>query len=68
SSNTISDRRYANEEHGAYAFRIHGSVHHRKSLELISNSNNLIQQPRFAQIYIFDFANKLQNRLNVAED
>ncbi|KAI8641632.1 hypothetical protein BD408DRAFT_317004, partial [Parasitella parasitica] len=64
--NADLDRRYANEEHGAYAFRIHGSVHHLISPALISNKNNIIQQPRFAQIYIFDSANELQNRLNVA--
>ncbi|CEP09744.1 hypothetical protein [Parasitella parasitica] len=46
------DRRHADEEHGAYAIRIHGSVHHRMSPELIPNPNNPIQQPRFAQDYI----------------
>ncbi|KAI8640807.1 hypothetical protein BD408DRAFT_347217, partial [Parasitella parasitica] len=66
SMNADLDRRYANEEHGAYAFRIHGSVHHLISPALIPNENNIIQQPRFAQIYIFDSANELQNRLNVA--
>ncbi|GAN03912.1 conserved hypothetical protein [Mucor ambiguus] len=60
------DRRYANEKHDAYAFRIHGSVHHLMSPELIPNPNNAIQQPRFAQIYICDPANELKNRLNVA--
>jgi hypothetical protein len=64
--NVDLDRRYANEKHGAYAFRIHGSVHHLISPELIPSSNNAIQQPRFAQTYIFDSANELQNRLNVA--
>ncbi|GAN07741.1 hypothetical protein MAM1_0174d07244 [Mucor ambiguus] len=46
--NADLDRRYANEKHGAYAFRIHAS------------------QPKFEQINIFDSANELQNRLNVA--
>lgn len=50
SINADLDRRYANDEHDAYAFRIHGSVHHRMSPELIPNPNNAIQQPRFAQI------------------
>ncbi|CEP09023.1 hypothetical protein, partial, partial [Parasitella parasitica] len=36
------------------------------SPELIPNENNIIQQPRFARIYIFDSANELQNRMNVA--
>jgi hypothetical protein len=66
SMNADLDRRYANEEHGAYAFRIHGSVHHLISPELIPDPNNVIQQPRFAQIYIFDSANELQNRMDVA--
>jgi hypothetical protein len=35
SKNVDLDRRYANEEHSAYAFRIHGSVHHLISPELI---------------------------------
>ncbi|GAN01201.1 hypothetical protein MAM1_0005c00633 [Mucor ambiguus] len=52
------DRRYADEKHGAYAFRIHESAHHLMSPELIPNPNNAIQQPRFAQIYIFDSANE----------
>ncbi|GAN03713.1 hypothetical protein MAM1_0046c03168 [Mucor ambiguus] len=36
------------------------------SPELIPNPNNIIKQPRFAQICIFDSANELQNRFNVA--
>jgi len=64
--NAKLDRRYANKEHGAYAFRIHESVYHLMSPELIPNTDNIIQQPRFAQIYIFDSTNELQNRLNVA--
>ncbi|GAN11713.1 conserved hypothetical protein [Mucor ambiguus] len=64
--NVDLDRRYANEKRGAYAFCIHASVHYLMSPELILNPNNAIQQPRFAQIYIFDSANELQNRLNVA--
>ena len=50
SMNADLDRRYANEEHGAYAFRIHGSGHHRMSPELVLNPNNTIQLPKFAQI------------------
>ncbi|GAN06978.1 hypothetical protein MAM1_0143d06468 [Mucor ambiguus] len=63
--NVDLERRYVNEKHGAYAFRIHGSVHHLMSPELIPNPNNAIQPPKFAQIYIIDSANELQNRLNV---
>ncbi|CEP15463.1 hypothetical protein [Parasitella parasitica] len=63
------DRRYVNEEHGDHhAFRIRGNVHSSLSLELIPIENNLIQQPRFTQIYIFDSANELQNRMNVASN
>ncbi|KAL7312306.1 hypothetical protein PS15m_012368 [Mucor circinelloides] len=64
SINANLDRRYANEEHGAYAFRIHGGVHHLMSPGLISNTDNIVQQPRFAQIYILYSTNELQNRLN----
>ncbi|GAN10315.1 hypothetical protein MAM1_0342c09853 [Mucor ambiguus] len=60
----VQTGRYANEKHGAYAFSIHGSVH-LLSPELIPNPSNVIQRPNFVQIYIFDSANELQNRLNV---
>ncbi|GAN01372.1 hypothetical protein MAM1_0007d00805 [Mucor ambiguus] len=61
------DRQYANEKDGAYAFCIHGSVHHLMNPELIPNpKNDIQQQPRFAQTYIFDSSNELQNSLNVA--
>ncbi|EPB90219.1 hypothetical protein HMPREF1544_02903 [Mucor circinelloides 1006PhL] len=43
SMNADLDRRYANEEHGAYAFRIHRSVHHRMIPELTPNLNNALQ-------------------------
>ncbi|GAN06964.1 hypothetical protein MAM1_0143d06454 [Mucor ambiguus] len=66
--NVDLERRYANEKHGAYAFRIHGSVHHLMGPELIANPKNDIQKPRFAQIYIIDSANELQNRLNTIEE
>ncbi|KAG1115542.1 hypothetical protein G6F42_013913 [Rhizopus arrhizus] len=46
SMNADLDRRYANEEHGAYAFRIHRSVHHRMIPELTPNLNNALQFPK----------------------
>ncbi|GAN06831.1 hypothetical protein MAM1_0137c06321 [Mucor ambiguus] len=64
--NADLDRRYADNQHGAYAFRIHGGVCHLMSSVLISEKDNAVQQPRFAQIYIFDSRNELQNRMNVA--
>ncbi|CEP10905.1 hypothetical protein [Parasitella parasitica] len=64
--NADQNRNYANEEHDAYTFRVHGSVHHLFSPELIPNEKNGIQQTRYAQIYILDSANKLRNRVNVA--
>ncbi|GAN02592.1 hypothetical protein MAM1_0024c02036 [Mucor ambiguus] len=66
SMNADLDRRYANNQHGAYAFRIHGGVYHLMSSSLIPDESNVVQQPRFAQIYIFDSRNELQNRTNVA--
>ncbi|GAN07456.1 hypothetical protein MAM1_0162c06953 [Mucor ambiguus] len=39
------DRRYANEKHGAYTYRIHEGAHHLISPELIPKPNNAIQQP-----------------------
>ncbi|KAI8647940.1 hypothetical protein BD408DRAFT_4809 [Parasitella parasitica] len=62
--NADLDRIYANEKDGACAFRIHRSVYHLISPALISikSFSNL----RIVQIDIFDSANKLQNRLNVA--
>ena len=67
STNANLDGRYANDQHGAYAFRIHGSVHHLMSSSLMPHENDdFIQQPKFAQIYIFDSENELQNRMNVA--
>ncbi|OAC98610.1 hypothetical protein MUCCIDRAFT_115531 [Mucor lusitanicus CBS 277.49] len=66
SMNVDLDRQYANEQHGAYAFPIYGNVYHLMSTTLTLSKNNIIQQPRFAQVYIFDSANELQNRMNVA--
>ncbi|GAN10664.1 hypothetical protein MAM1_0384c10209 [Mucor ambiguus] len=40
----LVDRRFTNEKHGAYAFRIHESAHHLMSPELIPNPHNAIQQ------------------------
>ena len=71
SMNAELDRAYANSRGGAYAFRIHGSVHHMISSVLVPDATptttpEVIQQPKFAQIYIFDSENELQNRMNVA--
>ncbi|CEP10634.1 hypothetical protein [Parasitella parasitica] len=65
SMNANLGSRYAINEQGAYAFRIHGSVHHLISPSLIPGESNPVQQPRFAQIYIFGAASGLQNRMNV---
>lgn len=48
SMNADLDRRYANEQHGAYAFRIQGGVYHLMNSTLIPGENNVIQQPQFA--------------------
>ncbi|CEP09460.1 hypothetical protein [Parasitella parasitica] len=61
--NANLDQRYTNSENGAYAFRIHGSVHHLLSSTPIPESDS---RPKFAQIYIFDSDNELRNRMNVA--
>jgi hypothetical protein len=58
------DQRYANNQTSAYAFRIHGSVHHLMSSTLIPEDDF---RPKFAQIYIFDSKeNELSNGMNVA--
>jgi len=48
---------------GAYNFRIHGGIYHRIG-SLLPNGN---ASPCFAQIYIFDAANEITNRLAVAQ-
>ncbi|KAK4521030.1 ubiquitin-specific protease doa4 [Mucor velutinosus] len=53
----------ANNQNGAYAFRIHGSVYHLMSSALMPANDT---RPKIAQMYIFDGENELQNRLNVA--
>lgn len=65
SMNANLDRSVANSNVGAYAYRIHGTVYHLMSNSLTPNPNEN-QQPKFAQIYIFDSENELQNRMNVA--
>ncbi|CEP07408.1 hypothetical protein, partial, partial [Parasitella parasitica] len=69
SMNANLDRTVANNISGAYAFRIHGSVHHLMSSSLVPSddmSSTATSQPKFAQIYIFDTDNELRNRMNVA--
>ncbi|CEP19194.1 hypothetical protein [Parasitella parasitica] len=56
--NANLDQRYTNSENGAYAFWIHGSIHHLLSSTLIPESDS-------RQIYIFDSDNELRNRMNV---
>ena len=64
--NANLDECYANDQHGSYVFRIHGSVHYLMSSSLMTHENdNSIQQSKFAQIYLFDSENKLQNRMKV---
>lgn len=58
------DDSVANSEHGAYNFRIHGSVHHRIG-GLLPNNN---ATPAFAQIYVHDpdATAELNSRANAA--
>ncbi|KAK4509475.1 uncharacterized protein ATC70_007827 [Mucor velutinosus] len=63
SMNATLDQSVANNQNGAYAFRIHGSVYHLMSSTLMPANDT---RPKFAQMYIFDGENELQNRLNVA--
>lgn len=66
SMNADLDQNYTNSRGGAYAFRIHGSVHHLMSSNLVPENDNMQRTPKFAQIYIFDSENELRNRMNVA--
>lgn len=50
-----------NDRMGAYAFRIHGNVYHRIGTSLHPEDG---AAPSFAQIYVYDAANELQNRLH----
>ncbi|CAG8626617.1 705_t:CDS:2, partial [Scutellospora calospora] len=52
------------ETQGIYTFRIHGEVYHSIGA-LLPNSDIY---PQFAQIYIYDTNNKLQNRMNIIPD
>jgi hypothetical protein len=53
--------RSINTGQGHYVFRINGVVHHRIG-SLVTAPG---QRPEFAQLYIYDTANELQNRLNI---
>ena len=53
------DKNYANNLKGIYTFRIHGSIYHR--IGPITPKKNDI--PKFAQLYIHDTDNELDNRL-----
>ena len=46
---------------GPYVFRINGVVHHRIGSLLPAPGN----RPEYAQLYIYDTANEIQNRLNI---
>jgi hypothetical protein len=67
SMNANLDHSVANSNVGAYAYRIHGTIFHLMSNSLTPNITEN-QRPKFAQIYIFDSENELQNRMNVAAD
>src|SRR5581483_3588942 len=47
---------------GVYTFRIHGEMYHSIGTLL---PNNKDKHPQFAQIYIYDKDNELQNRMNI---
>jgi hypothetical protein len=46
---------------GVYSFRIHGEIYHSIGTLLPNNED----YPQFAQIYIYDTDNELQNRMNI---
>ena len=56
------DTSVLNSRGGAYTFRIHGTIYHRMG-SLLPNEN---ERPAFAQIYIFDAENEINNRHSVA--
>ncbi|CAG8640302.1 2430_t:CDS:2, partial [Diversispora eburnea] len=49
---------------GIYTFRIHGEIYHRIGTLLPDPNAN----PQFAQIYIYDTNNEIQNRMNIIPD
>jgi len=53
--------RSINTGRGPYIFRINGVVHHRIG-SLIPDEGN---RPQYAQLYIYDTANEVQNRLAI---
>ena len=53
------DKNYANNLKGMYTFRIHGSIYHR----IGSLTPSLNTTPKFAQLYIHDTDNEIDNRL-----
>ncbi|OBZ81151.1 hypothetical protein A0J61_10801, partial [Choanephora cucurbitarum] len=58
------DASVQNRQNGAYAFRIHGSMYHRVGTSLTPENG---QMPNFAQIYVYDASNELQNRHSIAK-
>lgn len=50
-----------NNGRGPYCFRLQGENYHKMGTLLPEND----QKPKFAQIYIFDTKNEIQNRMNV---
>lgn len=50
-----------NNGRGPYCFRLHGENYHVFG-QLLPKSND---KPKFAQLYIFDTRNEIQNRINV---
>ena len=47
---------------GVYTFQIHGEMYHNIGTLLPDNND---EHPQFAQIYIYDTDNELQNRMNI---
>ncbi|GFR68921.1 DNA helicase PIF1, ATP-dependent [Elysia marginata] len=45
---------------GVYCFKIHGEVHH--SIGPLMPDQTVNQRPKFAQIYIYDTDNEIENR------
>ena len=49
------------ESHGPHIFKISGQIHHLMG-SLLPVGNNL---PKFAQLYIYDMENEIENRLSI---
>lgn len=56
--------RSINTGNAPYVFKINGVVHHKIGTLLPSHGAT----SKFAQLYIYDLANEVQNRLNIFEN